>query len=137
MSLNVSLLENDEQLEKLIPLILSYTHSSDASLAQNLMEVALSKSSPNHLTLFASSEDSYVAYITCQFLDPKTVLVTQCLSKHPEGVQSLINALLPKLKLLSNGEVEKIVAFCDFLQVRVYRKYGAKLIKYVVQLDIT
>ena len=130
-------LDNDNQIEKLLPIVVAYTKATGSNLAQNLMEISLSKQRTDMLTAISEDQNGeYVAYLCCQFIDQRTVLVTQCYSKRREALNYLFEPFVSQLRVLSGGAVEKIIAFCDPPLLRVYRRFGAELSKYLIEINL-
>jgi len=128
----VKILETDDEVTQLIPLVIEFSKKTGISLYQNLYEIFQGFRTPTSLTIIMKEDGIVTGYMNGTFLTSSEFLGAQVFSNNPNtNVKSFI---FIEMKLAELGC--KKIFMHTHLDPAVFAKYGFKFDRYLLIKEI-
>jgi len=132
MSFEVKVLETDEELLQLIPLVQEFCKKTKISFYQSCYEIVLGFKDPRSVTIIAKEDGKVTGYMNGTFLTPSEFLGSQVFSNDPNT--NMKSFIFIEGKLAEMGC--KKIFMHTHLDPLVFAKYGFKFDRYLLVREI-
>jgi hypothetical protein len=132
MDFIVKVLETDDEVTQLIPLVIEFSRKTDISLYQSLYEIFQGFKNPTSLTIIVKKDGVVTGYINGVFLTKSEFLGSQVFSSNPQTNLKSFVFIEKKLRELGC----KKIFMHTHLEPIVFAKYGFKFDRYLLVREV-
>jgi hypothetical protein len=136
MTCKLEILEREDDLDPLYPMIKKLANLTKQSFIGYLSEVVRSFSDPNYITFIEREDGEIKAYICGYFLNQDEFYVSQIMKFHMEKRLDLALELLVTFEGLLKEKGAKRILGLTILSPEVFEKYGFKFKRYLINKEI-
>jgi len=136
MTISLEILEKEEDLDLLYPLIKKMAKLSKFPFSQLLYEVLMSLRDPNYVTFLCRDGNEIKGYATGYLYNAEEFYLSQGMKTFSEKNYDLIKTFFDFIETYLSGKGLKRILGLSIPPPAVFERYGFKLQRYLISKDI-